>query len=177
MRKVILYIAMSMDGFIADKNKGVSWLEENVINNGEEGTYDKFYSSIDTVILGKNTYNQIITELSPDTWVYDDKISYVITSKQDNDKNNIFFRSDLCKLINELKSSEGKDIWICGGASIVNQLLKENLIDKITLSVIPVLLGDGIKLFERNNNITKFKLTSTCKYNGVIDLSYDKIVD
>ena len=111
MRKVILYLAMSLDGYIADENKGVSWIEgENPDYTGDAG-YGAFISNIDTVILGWSTYNQIITELSPGHWVYAGMNSYVITHKEMEDKEDIsFWNKDLESLIHSLKDQEGKDI-------------------------------------------------------------------
>ncbi|MCW6660996.1 dihydrofolate reductase, partial [Aerococcaceae bacterium NML201209] len=71
MRKVKLFIAMSVDGYIADKNGGVGFLKGHEDSLETEDTYSKFIKNIDIVLMGWNTYNQIITELSPDNWVYD----------------------------------------------------------------------------------------------------------
>ena len=72
MRKVILYIAMSLDGYIADQNGNVDWLNEYDSDEDVEGTdsYSLFLDKVDTVIIGYNTYHQIVTELSPEQWVY-----------------------------------------------------------------------------------------------------------
>ena len=148
MRKIILYIAMSLDGYIADKFGGVSWLGGDGSDSKNPGSYEEFMETIDTVILGYNTYHQIITELSPDIWVYNNKMSYVITHKHFEDKDNIRFTDDLENLILKLKQEKGKDIWICGGAKIVHQLIFLNLIDEFYFTIIPTILGEGIRLFE-----------------------------
>ncbi len=174
MRKVVLYIAVSIDGYIADKKGSVDFIEGDGSDKNNMGSYDIFYNSIDTVILGKNTYEQIINELSPDKWVYKDKFSYVITSEKIENKENIIFTNELYKTIDNLKKEKGKDIWICGGASIVNQLLEKDYIDKIQLTIIPTILGEGIKLFNNFNKEIKLKLESTKNYNGFVDLVYIK---
>ncbi len=174
MRKIILYIATSLDGFIADKNGSVAWLKGDGSDEKNMGSYPNFIESVDTVVLGYNTYHQIITELAVDNWPYKGKMSYVITSKNLSDKEDIKFSSNLIGLINELKNQEGKDIWICGGASIANQLLKENLIDRLSIAIIPTILGDGTRLFETGLPETKLKLISTQNYNGITDLVYEK---
>lgn len=173
MRKVVLYIATSLDGYIADKNSGVSWLSGDGSDNENMGSYQKFYETIDTVISGYNTYHQIVTELSPENWVYSDKKTYVITHRKQQNTHNILFTDDLISLVEKLKGEQGKDIWICGGASVINQLLSYNLIDKITLCIIPIILGDGIRLFEKCNE-HKLRLISTESYNGITDLVYEK---
>ncbi len=121
MRKTILYIAMSLDGYIADKNGGVDWLERDGSDTGNEGSYGKFIDTVDTVVMGYKTYNQIVTELSPDKWVYEGLKTYVITHRKiENNKNVNFINGSIEELITELKNNDGKNIWICGGAKIVN---------------------------------------------------------
>lgn len=175
MKKVILYIAMSLDGYIADKNGKVNWLdkfnEDEIYQN-----YNNFIKDIDTVIMGYNTYNQIITELSPNNWVYKDFKSYVLTHNNIEDKNNIYFTSEkIYNLIDKIKKEKsGKNIWILGGSSIVNQLIKENLIDEYYISVMPVILGEGIKLFSSGNTAVNLKLINNKIYNnGVVELIYE----
>ncbi len=175
MRKVIAYIALSIDGFIADKAGGVDWLCGDGSDPQNLGSYDEFFDSIDTVIMGYATYNQIVTQLSPDFWVYTGKNSYVITHRQlENNGEITFTDAKLDELIGTLKSQEGKDIWICGGASVVAQLIRLELIDEFVLSVIPVILGDGIRLFDKQKGDLKLKLKSTKSYNGIVDLCYER---
>lgn len=82
MRKVSLFIAVSLDGYIADVDGKVDWLKGQESTGAESESYDNFIKDIDTVIMGWNTYNQIITELSPDEWVYSGLKIYVITHKE-----------------------------------------------------------------------------------------------
>ncbi len=187
MRKVILYIAMSIDGYIADTNNAVSWLEGDGSDSAHLGTYEDFIKTIDTVILGNTTFAQIINELSPNCWVYSNKKTYVITRNNIADLQQIktnnpilmnedihFYNSSLPKLIHTLKNEEGKDIWICGGAKVVNELIENSLIDIYHISIIPLLLGSGIKLFKEVKQQTKLKLISSQIYNGIVDIVYEK---
>lgn len=172
MRKVILYIAMSVDGYIADNNGNVSWLNQN-----EEyiDTYYSFINHIDTVIMGWNTYHQIVTELSPTTWIYSNLISYIITHKNiTSTKQIIFYNENPCNLVKHLLTQNGKNIWICGGANIVQQIMKQNLIDIYYISIIPTILGNGIRLFESINHCINLHLLKTQNNNGVIELIYEK---
>ena len=174
MRKVVLFIAMSLDGYIADKEGKVDWLQGVKEYEDDMISYNEFIKDMDTVIMGWNTYEQIVSELSKDSWVYEDFMSYVITHRQMEDKACIKFVNDnVCSLIKELKMKKGKDIWICGGANIVSQLMKEALIYRYHISVIPTILGDGISLFEKNNKEIKLKLIDTKTYNGIVDLIYE----
>lgn len=173
MRKVVLYIAASLDGFIADKLNGVSWLCGDGSDKDNFGTYNDFLKSIDTVIMGYTTYNQIVTDLSPEKWVYEDLKSYVITHRNLESNEKITFTNQSVEdLVKHLKSTKGKDIWICGGATIVNQLIKENMIDEYRISIIPTLLGGGVKLFSEFDNEIKLKHISTVSYNGINELVY-----
>lgn len=174
MRKVTLYIAMSLDGFIADKNSSVDWLSGDGSDPNNEGSYDEFIETVDTVILGYNTYHQVTTQLSPDEWVYKGKKSYVLTSKKiDSSEEIIFTNENPVVLINRLKQHDGKDIWVCGGASIINQFIANDLIDHYCITVIPTILGGGIRLFAEQCEERKLKLLSTRIYNGMVDLVYE----
>lgn len=175
MRKVILYIAMSIDGYIADEKGGVDWLAGDGSDKDNQGSFPRFIETVDIVILGYKTYYQIVTELSPDSWAYPGKKSYVLTHKKlDSTDEIIFTDENLSDLINRLKLEDGKDIWICGGASIVNQLINLDLIDKVCVSLIPTLLGKGISLFTKHEKEMPLKLISTEINNGIIDLFYER---
>ncbi len=175
MRKVVLFIAMSLDGYIADKNGRVDWLKGQDINVETEDAYSALIKEIDTVVMGFTTYHQIITELSPSEWVYRDLNSYVITHRNIvSDQNIQFVQESPNDLIQRLKKQNGKNIWICGGANIVQQLLQENMIDTFHLSIIPTILGDGIRLFGALDTKLQLKLTNIRHYNGITEVLYEK---
>lgn len=175
MRKVVLYIAMSLDGFIADKNGSVDWLAGHDKDSQELGSYPEFSKTIDAVVLGYSTYHQIVTELSPDNWPYSGMQSYVLTHRKLDATDEIEFTGEnIGGLINRLKKQDGKDIWICGGASVVNQFIGLDLIDNYCVTVIPIILGSGIRLFKSENSQIKLKLISTRSYNGMTDLMYER---
>ena len=174
MRKTILYIAMSLDGYIADKNGGVDWLEGDGSDTGNEGSYGKFIDNVDTVVMGYKTYNQIVMELSPDKWVYEGLKTYVITHRKiENNKNVNFINGSIEEAITELKNNDGKNIWICGGAKIVNELIDMGLIDIICVSIIPTLIGGGIRLFGERTENYGLKFIASETYNGITDLVYE----
>lgn len=174
MRKTILFIAMSLDGYIADYKGNVDWLAGENPGMNDMQSYDEFIKGIDTVIMGWNTYHQIHTELFVDQWPYSSLTSYIITHRKKEDTNNIhFIQDDQINFIYDLKQKEGKDIWICGGAQIVHQCLKAQLIDRLHISIIPTLLGKGIKLFQENDKELKLTLIDTIHYNGIVDLIYE----
>lgn len=175
MRKIVLFIAMSLDGYIADSHGGVAWLGGQDPEAETLDTYSPFVENVDTVIMGWNTYHQVVTELSPEEWVYEALQSYVITHREVPSTDNITFTAKSpCDLVRELRLADGKDIWICGGASIIQELVREDLIDEYYLSVIPTLLGGGIRLFDRDTQEIPLKLLRTQSYNGITDLVYTK---
>lgn len=174
MRKIILYIAMSLDGYIADETGGVAWLEGDGSGTDSDESYSQFIRTVDTVILGYKTYHQVVTELSPDVWVYSGLKSYVITHKEMKSTDDIIFTDkDPKDLIYELKEQPGKDIWICGGASIANELMKFHLIDRYHITIIPTILGKGIRLFQSDIQTHKLLLKSCVSNNGMIEAVYE----
>lgn len=175
MRKVVLFIAMSLDGYIADLHGGIGWLEGQVSGENDMASYEEFIQDVDTVIMGANTYRQIVTELSPDEWVYPDFTSYIITHTPKESTDRIRFTDERpCQLVSRLKNETGKDIWICGGASIVKQLMQADLIEQYYINVIPTILGNGIRLFDTFEKEIKLKLIKTRSYNGITDLVYER---
>ncbi len=175
MRKVTLFIAMSLDGYIADSKGKVDWLEGQDENVESPDIYGEFVKDIDTVIMGRNTYDQIVTELLPNDWVYHGMTTYVVTHHREESSEEVYFTDqNPTDLVRKLKEEDGKGIWICGGAEVVRRLVEENLIDCYYLTVIPVLLGSGIRLFGNNSNEMKLRLVKSQSYNGMTDLVYVK---
>ena len=173
MRKAVLFIAMSLDGYIADDNGGVGWLNGQDSDNENIDVYSDFVKDVDTILMGWNTYYQVTTELSPTEWVYSDFTTYVITHNEMLSTQQIHFTNENpVDLLEKLKSKDGKDIWICGGANLVQQFMRDNVIDRYYISIIPTLLGSGIRLFENVGKEIKLKLLKTQTYNGITDLIY-----
>lgn len=175
MRKVSLFIAMSLDGYIADSNGSVDWLGGQDNDKHNIDVYSEFVKDMDTVVMGWNTYHQISTELSPNEWVYDELITYVVTHNKKASSDKIHFTNENpVDLVEKLREEKGKGIWICGGANIIQQLIQEDLIDCYYLTVIPTILGSGIKLFENVGKEIKLRLRKTQTYNGMTDLIYTR---
>lgn len=175
MRKVTLYIAMSLDGYIADRDGNVDWLNGQGSNTEDMDTYSIFMKEVDTVIMGWRTYHQVTTELSPDKWIYSELTSYIITHRTLPSTDNLkFVRDDPCHIIQKLKQEPGRGIWICGGANIIQPLIRADLIDEYYISIIPTLLGSGIRLWGENEEEIKLKLLHTQSYNGIIELVYTR---
>ena len=166
---------MSLDGYIADSRGGVGWLNGQDENAENADTYSSFVKNVDTVVMGWNTYHQVVTELSPSEWVYSDLKSYVVTHRDIPSTDEIIFtRETPCGLVRHLAQKEGKDIWICGGADLVHQLMQEKLIDVYYISIIPVILGNGVRLFGTMESGIKLRLIETRNCNGITDLVYER---
>ena len=174
MRKVILYIAMSLDGYIADESGGVDWLKGQDLENTDGGSYEGFVDSIDTVIMGRVTYDQVVNHLSPEQWPYEGKETYVMTRQRRQNQPGVTFTDwSPVDLIKALKQTNGKDIWICGGAHIAGHLMKENLVDRYCITIIPTILGGGVRLFQKKTPVIPLKLLETKSYNGMTDLWFE----
>mgnify|MGYP000465928516 FL=1 len=122
MKKISLFIAMSLDGYIADSKGSVEWLTGQGNDEDNIDSYSEFVKDIDTVVMGWNTYHQIVTELSPNEWVYNDFTTYVVTHNQKTSSDKINFTNESSvDLVKKLREESGKDIWICGGATLIQQ--------------------------------------------------------
>mgnify|MGYP000454710150 CR=1 FL=1 len=126
--------------------------------------------------MGKITYEQITKELSLGRWPYSGAITYVFTHDVSmTDTMDIkFTNANPCQLVNKLKTEIGKNIWICGGAEVARQLISSNMIDTYHLAVIPVLLGNGIRLFGTTDRKIKLEMVGTKEYNGIIEMVYSR---
>lgn len=173
-RKIILYIAMSLDGYIARENNDIDWLSI-VENPPEDYGYSKFIKSIDTVIMGRKTYDKVLS-FGID-FPYKGKKCYVISRTRSGDDENVeYYSASLVDLTNDLKNREGKNIFIDGGAEVVNELLKVNIIDEFIISVIPIFLGSGIRLFNDGRPSQLLKLKSAKEFSsGLVQLWYEKL--
>ena len=162
---------MSLDGYIADKEDDLSFLD--IVNKkGEDYGYSDFLNSIDTVITGRRTYDWVIDKIGE---LPNKNLNYYVITRnpQANSENIVFFNGNICNLVGELKNIHGKNIFLEGGGQIVSQFLKNKLIDEFIISVIPIILGNGIRLFTENYpknelNLISFKAFDT----GLLKVHY-----
>ena len=172
-RKVILYLGVSLDGYIADLQGGVGWMQE--AGEGSSKGYDRLIEQVDTVLMGGNTYRQIITELSPDEWPYPGKQCYVVTRRERGESPHVsFWREEPALLLEKLQSQPGRDIWVCGGAELAGKLAERDLIDEYRLTLLPLLLGEGIPLFGRQKRKLLLRLKEIQEEEGMVELCYER---
>ena len=173
MRKVILYIAASLDNFIARPDGNVDWLSSpEFLIPGEDYGYGDFYLTIDTTLMGNSTYRFIQEQDVP--FPYPDKRNYVFSrSAQNRDTEFVnFILEDPADFVRRLKQETGQDIWLIGGGQINGILLNNGLIDKIILTIIPLTLGEGIPLFHGKYKEVKFNLEASKSYqSGIVQLT------
>ncbi|WP_297337055.1 dihydrofolate reductase family protein [Algoriphagus sp.] len=148
MRKISLFIATSLDGYIAKPNDDLSFLKL-VEKEGEDYGYAEFTATIDTLIIGRRTYDYVLKEIGSSHYDNGKRDVYVITrTKRPQIGRTIFYTGDITELVRRLKSEKGKNIYCDGGAEVINELLKRDLLDELIISVVPVLLGNGTRLFK-----------------------------
>ncbi|MEA5096496.1 MAG: dihydrofolate reductase family protein [Sedimentibacter saalensis] len=171
-RKLVLFIASTLDGYIATKDHNLDWLF-NVEGEGDNGI-SEFYNTIDTIIMGRTTYDWIMAY--EDVFPYKDKKCYIFSRTPKEDTEYVsFVNKDVASFTRELKCKSGKNIWIMGGSELISYFIKEKLIDEIIVTLAPVLLGSGIPLFRQNDFQTLLKLTSTNRFNQFVELHYEVI--
>jgi dihydrofolate reductase len=170
-RKAILYIATSVDGYIAKTGDDLSFLSL-VKQDGEDYGYASFIETVDTVILGRKTYDWVMTQVPE--FPHADKKTYVITRTPKPSAGKVtFYSGNLNNLVSTLKTLKGGDIFIDGGAEIVFELLKDKMIDEFYISVIPVLLGAGIRLFKDGFPEQNLELIGAKSFEkGLVQLHY-----
>lgn len=170
-RKLIIYIAMSVDGYIAKPNGDISFLSLAEQNNEDYG-YSEFVKSIDIVIVGRKTFESVLK--MGYEYPHKDKDVYIITrTPQKNTGNLKYYSGDLHELVTKLKKEYGKHIYCDGGSEIVNELMKHDLVDELIVSVIPVVLGDGIPLFANGIKEKTLRLLGVKQYTtGLVQLHY-----
>ena len=175
MRKLSLFIATSLDGYIAKPNDDLSFLKL-VEKEGEDYGYTAFTANIDTLILGRKTHDYVLKEIGAAYYDNGERDVYVITrTAKPKTGRTTFYTGNLASLVQQLKAEEGKDIYCDGGAEVINELLQHDLIDEIIISIIPILLGNGTRLFKDNRPEQLLELVSAKSFDtGLTQLYYKR---
>lgn len=170
-RKVVLYIAMTLDGYIAKPNDDLSFLSI-VQAPGEDYGYEAFMSTVDTVLIGRKTYDWVIRNV--DHFPHAHLNTYILSKTMSNAIPGIkVFNGDLVSLVQNLKRQEGGNIFCEGGSEIIHSLLLNQLLDELIISIIPILVGDGIPLFKSIRPEQELILIDSKKFkSGLVQLHY-----
>ena len=176
MSEIRLFIATSLDGFIARDNGSLDWLV-NIPNPSQtDHGYNEMIENTDVIVMGRKTYDEILG-FGID-WPYENRKTFVVTDKPD-----FVFSTAITFVLNKidsgvidfLKNQSSKNIWLTGGGSLVTQFLNLGAIDEMTISVVPIILGKGIRLFPNTPLETQFKTLKTEFFDtGIVNLVYSK---
>lgn len=169
---MILYIAMSLDGYIAKTDGNIDFLSL-VETPGEDFGYTGFQKEVDTLIWGRKTYEKVLS--FGIEFPHKDKKCYVLSKSQSGSDENVTYFSDVRQLIGQLRQEPGKNIYCDGGGETVREMLQFDLIDRLIISVIPHLLGDGIRLFKDGRPEQNLQLERCIQYPaGLVQLWYER---
>lgn len=164
-----VFIAISLDGFIARANGAFDWLSI-VEREGEDYGFKQFFDAIDTLVMGRKTYE---TALGFGAWPYAGKRCVVLTGSSRVSRHGEEFHSgDLAQLVERLASEGTKHVYVDGGATIA-RFLAAKLVDDVTVSVIPILLGEGVPLAPHVGHDVRLRLVEHRAYeSGLVQLNY-----
>lgn len=173
MRTLTLYIATSLDGYIAGPGDDLSFLKAAEAE-GEDYGYAAFTATVDTIILGRKTYDWVLKEVGSQHYDNGNCDVYVITrTARPAAGRTTFYTGSPSELVRSLKAGGGRGIYCDGGAQIVNELMASDLIDEYVISVIPVMLGSGTRLFNDGRPVQTLELLRSQSFStGVAQLHY-----
>jgi dihydrofolate reductase len=173
--KITLHVVSSLDGFIARNDNSVSWMDDgSVYEAGVSISAEEvaaFVKSIDCYVLGSRTYEHAL-ELG---WPYGDTPTVVVTGREwlPARRSVEFYSGDLQTLVREQLAPRFRNIWLVGGAILSQRFLEAGLVDEINLTIAPVLLGDGLRLFGGLVREIRWDLKNVAAYrNGFVELHY-----
>lgn len=176
MRKVFIYIGVSLDGYIAKPGDDLSFLNISE-KEGEDYGYAEFIADIDTYIIGRRTYDWVVNNVGIQHYEKGSRTLYVVSRYDMQDREKIkFFKGTPSELVRQLKSQPGKNIYCDGGAEVIDDLLKNGLIDEMVISNLPILVGDGIRLFKDGRPEQLLELAGVKSYDtGLVQLHYKRV--
>lgn len=175
---ITIHMVSSVDGIIAKKDNSVSWFEtsDSYAKGITEPEPEEFLKSIDCYVMGSRTYEHALELSKSYGWAYGDKPTIVLTNRNlQTERENIeFYSGDLNKLVNEELKPRYQNVWVVGGAALTKSFIRLKLADEIRVSVLPILLGDGILFFDQVGQEQALHLKDVTAYkNGMIELWYE----
>ena len=167
---VFFYGCVSMDGYLADQNHGLSWLHET--GSPEETDYDCFYREMDITIMGRRTFEEM-AQLEDASSIYPTTENYVFTHRELTCPGFTAVNGNPVEFVKKLE--QNLNIWVVGGNTILAPLLDSDMVDYLIIQVAPVLLGAGIPLFTQKETLRRFRLETVRQYGQFAELVYCRI--
>ena len=172
-RKIIVFIAASLDGYIATREDALDWLERTP-GEGDNG-YGAFLETVDTILMGRRTYQWLLDTLGPEGFPYRDQACYVFSHTPLMPDGRVqFVREPIVPFVQRLREHPGKGIWLVGGSGLIESFRAEGLIDEWIITVAPSLLGDGIPLFLPHAGEERLELLDIRQYGQFAALHYKR---
>jgi len=169
--EITYYVASSLDGFIAEPDGGIDFLSL-VGGEPDPEPYEQFFSGVDALLMGRRTYDQV---LGFGEWPYGDRPCWVMTHRALNNGSDHVVAIDgtPSDVYQQIAEQRCQHLWLVGGADLASQFLQQGLIDRIVVSVMPVVLGSGIPLFSRLVNTVMLTLVDVVpRTQGIVELTY-----
>ncbi len=174
-RKLILFIAQSVDGYIAREDESLDWLLK--YEGPEDHGYTLFYETIGTILLGRRTYEWIVRNV-PSGFPYQGKQCFVFSRSLKEDTDSVtFVNQDIAAFTAALKTQPGQDIWIVGGADVLFPLLRDDLVDEFIIHIAPTIIGGGIPLFKAGIREIPLRLVKVTQSHQFVELRYERHTD
>jgi dihydrofolate reductase len=173
-----IHMVSSLDGMIAKKDNSVSWFEaSSSYENGVTGQDpDEFLKTIDCYVMGSRTYEHAIELSKSYGWAYGDKPTVVLSHRKLLvDRPNIeVYSGDLHKLLSEKLKPKYRNVWMVGGPELARDLIRLKLATEVRLSILPIILGDGVPFFNHIGREQHLHLKEVTAYkNGMVELCYE----
>lgn len=179
MSQTRLYIAASLDGFIARADGSIDWLNALPNPDGSDFGYGDFYAGIDTVVMGRRTYEEVLG--FGVSWPYTECRTWVATSRAGyrlSTPNTQVLPVIDAATVERLRAGSTRGIWIVGGGEVIRAFLRLGAVDEMLLCTIPLILGGGVPLFPSGTPECRWRLTGTEAYrSGAVMLKYRKAGD
>jgi dihydrofolate reductase len=173
-----VFIATSLDGYIADADGGIEWLNDIPNPDNSDFGYAEFISGIDAIVMGRKSYEKVLTFGS---WPYELPV-FVLSSKLDSVPGELsgkieIIHGDVKELVGQLTSRGYRNLYVDGGM-VIQSFLNAGLIDEMIITRVPILLGDGIPLFGKISNPIKFNHVKTVILNNyLVQSNYTRITE
>ncbi|GAA4430882.1 dihydrofolate reductase family protein [Bremerella cremea] len=169
MRKIIYFVTASLDGYIARPDGAIDWLTQ--AEGNEDFGFSEFLNSIDTVIQGRTTYEQVLT-FGP--YPYAEKQNYVFSRKLLQCQHAEIVRQPVTDFVRWIRKQPGKDIWLVGGGQLAASFLHAGVIDELKVFIQPIILGQGLPLVSYVGRDTRLKLKNSSTFQqGLVQIDYD----